>query len=100
MVDARLAPAIWERLISGKPLGGLDIPIVDGRLDLRCLEAPAPQVVRESNTIVVTGVRWQGMDFSNAHLESLRFKGDRSERSSIGRRRSGKEKCLCWRRLF
>jgi len=80
-MDPRRAREIWARLVSGKPLDGLGLSSVDGRVDLQGLVAPAPSMlprqmagVKElSNIVVIRGACWTGLDFSNAQLDSIRF---------------------------
>jgi len=75
---------VWTQLAEGKPLDGLGLATVDGRLDLRGLTAPAPAfgreygtrvaTVRESSALpVVRGVHWKAIDFSACRLGSVRF---------------------------
>jgi uncharacterized protein YjbI with pentapeptide repeats len=80
-------PAIteaWKRLIRGKPLHGLNLPIKNGRVDLRSLHLPEPyeaQKVRTTVADVVTlggittirGGEWKSIDFSSSQLPSLRL---------------------------
>jgi uncharacterized protein YjbI with pentapeptide repeats len=75
---------IWQRLIQGRSLEGLDVPSSDGRIDLTGLRLPEPAVVsRGRNSVAevveiepngnVRGARWRNIDFSGSTLNSLRF---------------------------
>lgn len=75
---------IFDRLLGGKSLDGLSIPTREGRVDLRGLVLPSSSVVRHWKTRIANiseinasaefrGVKWQGLDFSECRLESLRF---------------------------
>ena len=76
-------PEVWARLLDGRPLDGLGLPTVDGRIDLRGLRAPEPIVAREittpvraqvmKNLVEVRGATWRGLDFSGSQLEHLRI---------------------------
>ena len=83
-MDARLSAEVWARLIGGGSLAELDLPTNGGRVDLRGLRAPEPAVLRRyvaassevtelGELVVVRGVHWREIDFSGAHLGSLRF---------------------------
>jgi len=50
-MDESLNFEIWDRLIQGKPLDGLALNSVEGRVDLRNLELPEPSVVRQFQRI-------------------------------------------------
>jgi len=84
-MDAKLTDAIWDRLVTGKRLDDLGLPLRDGRFDLRGLAAPEPSrgpprfttasmQVRELRGVRdIRGVRWAQLDLSKARLHSLRF---------------------------
>jgi len=74
----------WAHLVAGLPLERDTNALVAGRVDLRGFRLPAPQprrrflfgstTVRElAGLVVVRGGRWSRIDFSGAHLPSLRF---------------------------
>jgi uncharacterized protein YjbI with pentapeptide repeats len=78
------APEIWRRLCSGISLDGLGLPTIRGRTDLRTLAAPEPvatsrfatanaKITRLGGLTIVRGGRWNGLDFSGAPLNGLRF---------------------------
>lgn len=84
MISESLNLEIWERLIQGKPLDGLDLSTKDGRLDLVGLELPEPSVVRQFQfkgtpiaeikpAASVHCAKWRNLDFSASKLESLRL---------------------------
>ena len=83
-MDARQTAEVWARLIGGGSLTGLNLPMNGGRMDLRGLVAPGPAMLRRyvaasaevtelGELIVIRGAQWRGLDFSGAHLGSLRF---------------------------
>jgi hypothetical protein len=78
------ATAVWERLVGGKSLHGLDLPLWQGRIDMRSFVAPEPKVTGRyaaanadvtelGGLIAIRGRQWKGIDFSGARLASLRF---------------------------
>src|SRR5215813_7919414 len=84
------AAEVWVRLIGGRSLDGLGLPVQNSRIDLRGLVAPEPRAVRRyvaafadvtelGNLIVIRGAHWKGIDFSAARLGSLRFFGSTIE---------------------
>jgi uncharacterized protein YjbI with pentapeptide repeats len=75
---------VWARLAGKGSLNDLDLPRIEGRVDLRALNAPDPTVigrrafpfaqVEELRGIIwLKGVHWKSIDFSRARLRSLRF---------------------------
>src|SRR5882672_8958715 len=83
-MDEATTGRIWKRLIAGKPLDALGLADIGGLTDLRGLAAPVPSVGREvasprgrvaeaTSLVVLRGVTWKGIDFSDAKLGSLRF---------------------------
>jgi Pentapeptide repeats (8 copies) len=79
-----LDAAVWERLTTGSSLDDLELPEIDGRIDLRGLAAPEPVVVSTSETaetrvtrlgglLTIRRGHWKGLDFSGSQLKSLRF---------------------------
>lgn len=83
-MDPNRAAEVWGRLVSGRPLDALGLPVVGGRVDLSGIVAPDPTTVRQymtktanvkehGNLVVIEGVRWANLDFTKGQLESLRF---------------------------
>lgn len=83
-MDSDLTSEVWQRLIEGQSFADLGLPLMDGRTDLRGLIAEGPSVRRDYVTegmnvssldrlIELRGVHWNGLDFSEARLKSLRF---------------------------
>jgi uncharacterized protein YjbI with pentapeptide repeats len=79
---------VWERLVQGKPLGGLGLGMKDGRLDLSGLLAPEPALVKTVRTpladvsaldgiTVLDQIKWESLDFSGSRLNGLRFQNCR-----------------------
>jgi uncharacterized protein YjbI with pentapeptide repeats len=75
---------IWARLLAGRPLDGLDLPVKDGRFDLsgwttktfggderRRMSQANADVLRP--TVDIKGVTWRSIDFSASDLPHLRF---------------------------
>jgi hypothetical protein len=102
-MDPKQEAEVWECLVAGRPLDGLGLPIVAGRIDLRGLSAPRPKVVGEreqgalrvtqlGNLVRIRAAHWSGIDFSNAHLASLRFFDSIIENCSFGA-----AECSDWR---
>jgi uncharacterized protein YjbI with pentapeptide repeats len=94
---------VWRRLVTGESLAGLGLGTVEGRIDLRGLQAPEPKVVqswtfgtmdvaRQTGIVVIKGARWEGLDLSGASLPELRFHD-----TSIENCRFDKAKCTSWR---
>lgn len=94
---------IWRHLVTGKSLEGLGLGTVEGRIDLRNLQAPEPTVVeswtfgtmdvaRSSGIVVIEGARWEGLDLSGASLPELQFRD-----TTIENCRFDKAKCKGWR---
>jgi uncharacterized protein YjbI with pentapeptide repeats len=85
--DGRLlAEEVLARLVAGRPLDGLGLGEVGGRVDLRGLPAPAPRrlarfeaagwfVEHLGDLVELQGVRLRGLDLSGAFLDSFRFTG-------------------------
>lgn len=103
----RMNPAqqheIWRRLVTGESLAGMGLGIVEGRIDLRGLQAPEPKVVqswtfgtmdvaRQTGIVLIKGARWEGLDLSGASLPELRIQD-----TSIENCRFDKAKCTSWR---
>src|SRR5579885_3563845 len=83
MIDEALNLEIWDRLLAGKPLEGLELETRDGRIDVRGLELPEPTVLRRfqyqgisiaaTDAGIVHGVKWRNLDFSESKLAGLRL---------------------------
>lgn len=58
---------IWDRVIEGRPLVGLEIGEIDGRLDLNSI-APARAVPTR-----IEGVAWDSLHFTRCDLNNLRL---------------------------
>jgi uncharacterized protein YjbI with pentapeptide repeats len=95
--------AIWDRLLRGKSLEGLDLLKTDGRWDLSSLDAPPTKIVRrffigftrieeQSGFLQVRGLHWKDLSFSRCHLDSLRLFDTRIENCSFDQAR-----CQGWR---
>lgn len=102
-MDPLIAAEVWSRLGTGRPLEGLGLPLVDGRVDLRGFVAPEPSTVRQyeaplanvreqANLAVVRGAVWKSLDFTGAQLVSARFHDSR-----IDNCRFDGAKCSDWR---
>lgn len=76
------AEEVLARLVAGRPLDGLGLGDVGGRVDLRALPAPIPCrlarfevdgwfVERLGNLVKLEGVTLQGLDLSDAFLNNL-----------------------------
>jgi len=63
-MDETLNRKVLNRLLKGKPLDGLPLPVRDGRLDLRGFRFEAPEIRNFS---------WKGLDFSGVDLSALRM---------------------------
>jgi uncharacterized protein YjbI with pentapeptide repeats len=83
-MDPIRSAEVWSRLMSGRAVDDLGLPVVNGRTDLSGIAAPEPSVVREYVTlganvkelgdlVVFRGRRWKKLDFSRGQLKSLRF---------------------------
>jgi uncharacterized protein YjbI with pentapeptide repeats len=83
-MDDQLAAVIWRRLVTGRSLDDLALPLIEGRIDLRGLHAPDPSVARRYSVerfdvtelfhlLEARNVGWRGLDFSGCRLPSLRF---------------------------
>lgn len=83
-MDSEQMRNVWGALLTDGDLSPLGLPTVNGRVDLRGIRAPTPELVRSfrigglqvremANTVVVENVRWRGIDMSKAVLPSLRF---------------------------
>jgi len=94
---------IWERLITGNRLDGIELQLINGRVDLTAFKVPDPLVTREYNTekanvkqfgnlIHIHDVHWDGIDFSDSRLNSLRFHGCRIQNCSFDN-----AECQDWR---
>ena len=83
MLNESLNLEIWDRLLSGKPLDGLNLEMRDGRIDIRGLDLPEPTVLRrfqfrgyamqQVDSSIIHGARWRNLDFSNSKLAGLRL---------------------------
>jgi hypothetical protein len=82
------AEEVVARLAGGRPVAGLGLGEVDGRVDLRGLPAPIAKRLRRfeaagwfaeelGDLVVLRSVRLEGLDLSGAQLQSLRFFGSR-----------------------
>ena len=102
-MDPTLVTTIWSRLLTGKPLEDLHLPVVDGRIDLRGLVAPEPAVLREyatlranvkelQNLVVIRRGRWKNLDLSRSKLAHLRFHDSTIENCLFD-----EAKCADWR---
>jgi uncharacterized protein YjbI with pentapeptide repeats len=102
-MDSDLRKQVWERLVNGKSLDGLDLPTTNGRVDLRGWKILDPLVIGEYNTasakvkglgniIVLRDVHLSGIDFSESRLNSLRFHGCEIENCSFN-----DAECQDWR---
>lgn len=71
-------------LVAGRPLKGVGLDTVDGRVDLRGLPTPIPRRLRRFETagwfaenlgelLEFRGAQLEGFDFNGAQLQSLRF---------------------------
>jgi uncharacterized protein YjbI with pentapeptide repeats len=83
-MDPKLATEVWRRLSAGQPLDGLGLGEHNGRLDLREINAPEPDVLRQYSTastdvteyggyLAMRGVHLRRLDFSHAHLGCIRI---------------------------
>jgi uncharacterized protein YjbI with pentapeptide repeats len=83
-MDSKQLAGVWERLLGGKSLEGLDLPMRTGRVDLGGIVVPDPTVMRRyvvasahvselGDLLVIRDAHWKGIDFSGARLASLRF---------------------------
>jgi uncharacterized protein YjbI with pentapeptide repeats len=83
-MDPSRAAEVWSRLIGGRSLDDLNLPMVGNRFDLHGIVAPEPSTVRQFTTttanvrelgklIVMQGVTWRNISFTRARLKSLRF---------------------------
>ena len=79
-----LAEEVIARLVAGRDLDGLGLGVHEGRVDLRCIQAPIPRrlerfealgwFVEELGDLVsFRGIRLANLDLSGAQLPSLRF---------------------------
>ena len=86
MKNESLNLEIWSRLTQGKSLEGLSVDNIDGRVDLRCLELPAPEILRrfQSHGISMAEIapsasihnaKWQNLDFTGSKMNGLRLFG-------------------------
>src|ERR1700748_2449120 len=84
MINKSLNLAIWDRLIRGESVDGLSLPERNGRIDLRRLQLPSPDVLVQLSTgrtgsdnadlaLVIHDVQWRGLDFSGSKLVGLRL---------------------------
>ena len=75
---------MWARLSQGKPLEGLTVPRIYGRVDLRNLMVREPSVRATTRTEMadvdwldgvtqLKSVHWKSIDFSGSHLPHLLF---------------------------
>jgi uncharacterized protein YjbI with pentapeptide repeats len=102
-MDPSRASEVWSRLVSGRPLDDLGLPVVGGRVDLRGLAAPEPSTVRQyttptanvkelGNLVVIQGARWTNLDFTKGQLKSLRLHDSKIENCCFDG-----AKCSDWR---
>jgi uncharacterized protein YjbI with pentapeptide repeats len=78
------AEEAFARLLAGRPLSGMDLGTVGGRIDLRGLSVPIPRRLRRFETagwfveelgglVKFQNARLENLDLSGAQLQSLRF---------------------------
>ena len=86
MIDKSLNLEIWDRLIQGKALDGLSLPLKEGRFQLNGLELPNPSVVRRFEfkgrqmaeiepSVVIHKAKWRKLDLSGSRLKGMRLFG-------------------------
>jgi uncharacterized protein YjbI with pentapeptide repeats len=84
-MDRELVNEVWVRLVAGKPLADLGLPVTESnQVDLRGLTAPEATVTGKrslgrlavnelSDQTVIRGRIWKNLDFSHAKLDGLRL---------------------------
>jgi uncharacterized protein YjbI with pentapeptide repeats len=81
-----LSEEVLARLVAGRPLGGLGLGEVEGRIDLRGLPAPVPRrlaryeqagwfIEKLGSLVKLKKVALRGLDLSGAALDSFRLHG-------------------------
>ncbi len=84
MINKSVNLAIWDRLVRGESLQGLALPERNGRVDLRGLQLPSPEILQQLSVghfgsdqfdlaSAIHDVKWKGLDFSGSKLNGLRF---------------------------
>jgi len=84
MISESLNLEIWDRFFQKIPLDGLPLAIKEGRLDLRGLSLPEPDIIRRykfaDNAVteitpaaVLQNVKWHNLDFTGSKLKGMRF---------------------------
>lgn len=83
MTEARQSE-IWQRLVAGSSFDDLDLPVNDGRIDLRGLRLPMPDVVPRyetaggsigeiQNAVVLRNAKLHNLDFTGSSLRAVRL---------------------------
>lgn len=83
-MDPKLQRRIWTALLAGESLDSFALPVRNGRVDLRSLNAPpvdvspagrfrAMEIAEMSGMLEVRKVHWRDLDFEGAALQSMRF---------------------------